>query len=130
MVAKRQHENPEQRKLWLRSLRAFKAGMHLRAKMGVIAHYCHQVGAQRRASTTWSKPDWDKDKWITLLYTSIRDNQLPPELIIAFAETPLLKFESLASREPTVEATLNFMDYICKAKSYELRRRFGVFDIE
>jgi hypothetical protein len=129
MVGVRRRENPEQRKLWLRSLRVFKLGIQVRAKMGVVEKYCQQVAAQRLGDR-WSTPDWSNDKWITLLYTSIRDTQYPPELMIGFAESVQLRFEDIPNKQPSVAATLDVINYVCKVSSYELRRRFKVFYYE
>lgn len=114
------------RKFWLRSLRRFKYGIKVRAKLGVLQTICEQVGAERKGKRGWDAPQWQHDRWITLLYTCIKDNQFPPELLIGFAKTAEVTF--MASRvQPTVDATLDVVDDLCKTYSKELRQKFGVF---
>lgn len=116
----------ERRRVWLRSLRRFKDGMKVRAKMGILHAYCQQVAAERRGKHGWSAPHWDHEKWVTYLYTCIRDGEFPPRLLIAFIETAEVTF--LNPRfQPTVEGTLEAVDIVCRQQSKQLRQKFGVF---
>lgn len=118
--------NEAKRKFWLRSLRRFKYGIKVRAKLGVLQTICEQVGAERKGKRGWDAPQWQHDRWITLLYTCIKDNQFPPELLIGFVKTAEVTF--MASKtQPTVAATLDVVDDVCKTYSIELRQKFGVF---
>lgn len=114
------------RKEWLRSLRRFKYGMKVRAKLGVIQTFCEQVAAERKGKQTWDAPQWEHDRWTTLLYTCIRDNEFPPELIIGFVKTAEVTFLN-PRKQPTVEGTLDAMNEVCRDLSVALRTKFEVF---
>jgi hypothetical protein len=114
------------RKEWLRALRRFKYGIRVRAKLGVLETVCEKVYQERKGKTQWDAPQWEHDRWVTLLYTCIRDNQYPPKLLEGFAKTAEVTF--LAPRhQPTVENLLNAVDIVCRQQSRALRERFGVF---
>jgi hypothetical protein len=114
------------RREWLRALRQFKYGVRVRAKLGVLQTICQQVAAQRKGKQVWDAPQWEHDRWVTLLYTCIRDNQFPPELLEGFAKTAEITFLS-SRKQPTVQGTLDAVDYVCKLLSKQLRIKFGVF---
>jgi hypothetical protein len=116
----------DKRREWLRALRRFKYGIKVRAKLGVLQTICEQVGAERKGKRGWDAPQWQHDRWVTLLYTCIKDNQFPPELLIGFVKTAEITF--MASKtQPTVISTLAVVDALCKMYSKELRQKFGVF---
>jgi hypothetical protein len=116
----------DKRREWLRALRRFKYGIKVRAKLGVLQTICEQVGAERKGKRGWDAPQWQHDRWVTLLYTCIKDNQFPPELLIGFAKTAEVTF--MASKtQPTVISMLAVVDALCKMYSKELRQKFGVF---
>jgi hypothetical protein len=115
----------EKRREWLRALRRFKYGIGVRAKLGVLQTYCEQVGAERVGTTVWSNPDWDHDKWIDFLCECIRDGRFPPDLLHGFAQTAEVTFFS-RSWQPTVDSVLDAVNQVCKEKSRELRKKFGV----
>lgn len=50
-------ENPDVKREWLSKLRAFKQGVRLRAKLGVLDKYLQDVGAARRRGT-YERPHW------------------------------------------------------------------------
>lgn len=114
------------RKFWLRSLRRFKYGIKVRAKLGVLQTICEQVAAERKGKQKWDAPQWKHDRWITLLYTCIKDNQFPPELLIGFAKTAEVTFLN-PRKQPTVEGTVEVVNEICREQSKPLRQKFGVF---
>lgn len=111
---------------WLRALRRFKYGIKVRAKLGVIRTICEQVATERSSARHWDKPEWDDDRWVSLLYTCIRDNQFPPELLTGFVKTAEVTFLS-PLQQPTVKGTLIVVDDICRGHSKALRQKFGVF---
>jgi len=121
----------DKRREWLRALRRFKYGIKVRAKLGVIQIICEQVAAQRRGTQQWGAPRWDApqwehDRWVTLLYTCIKQEEFPPELLEGFVKTAEVTFLA-PRRQPTVQNTLDAVNYVCKLLSVELRRKFGVF---
>ena len=113
----------EKRREWLRALRAFKKGMLVRAKMGVLDSICQQVVAESAVITIWKKPDWDHDIWVTMLYTAIKDNQFPTELLRGFAQSARLMHNFRTDRV----TTLAVMETVCTRLSLRLRQKFGVF---
>jgi hypothetical protein len=69
---------PAKRSDWLRALRVFKRGLKVRAKLGVLDTICQDVMAERKLTKTrydWVQPDWSNEKWIDLLFNSIKNNQ-------------------------------------------------------
>ncbi len=116
----------DKRREWLRALRRFKYGIKVRAKLGVLQTICEQVGAERKGKHGWDAPQWQHDRWITLLSICIKDNQFPPELLIGFVKTAEVTF--MASKaQPTVASTLDVVNDVCKTYSKQLRQKFGVF---
>jgi hypothetical protein len=116
----------DKRREWLRALRRFKYGIRVRAKLGVLQTICEQVATERKGKPVWDAPQWKHDRWVTLLYTCIKDNEFPPELLLGFVKTAEVTF--LAARaQPTVVQTLIAVDQVCKQLSKELRQKFSVF---
>ena len=96
----------------------------LRQRLGALDTMCRDVYKQRKGSTQWSQPDWNSDKWIDLLYTSIKDNKHPPELLLGLVETAQMQFWALTKPEYVVDAS----NSVCRALSRKLRTKFGVFE--
>ena len=118
--------DPDKRLEWLRALRRFKYGVRVRARLGVLDTVCQQVALQRRGKQVWDAPQWEHDRWVTLLYTCIRDTQYPDELLTGFAKTAEVTFFSI-SKQPTNAKVLAAVDTVCKQLSVALRTKFGVF---
>ena len=118
--------NEAKRKFWLRSLRRFKYGIKVRAKLGVLQTICEQVAAERKGKQKWDAPQWGHDRWVTLLYTCIKNNEFPPELLEGFVKTAEVTFMN-SHKPPTIAGTLVAVDKVCKAQSKALRQKFGVF---
>ena len=116
----------DKRREWLRALRRFKYGIKVRAKLGVLQTICEQVAAERKGKQRWDAPQWEHDRWVTLLYTCIKDNQFPPELLTGFVKTAEITFLN-ARKQPTVEGTVEAVNEICREHSKALRQKFGVF---
>lgn len=116
----------DKRREWLRALRRFKYGIKVRAKLGVLQTICEQVAAERKGKQRWDAPQWEHDRWVTLLYTCIKDNQFPPELLIGFTKTAEVTFLN-PRKQPTVEGTIEAVNEVCKQNSRALRQKFGVF---
>jgi hypothetical protein len=116
----------DKRREWLRALRRFKYGIKVRAKLGVLQTICEQVAQERKGARVWKCPDWEHDKWVHFLYECIRDSKFPPELLRGFAQTAEVTFFN-RSRQPTVSSVLDTVNQVCKERSKQLRRKFGVF---
>jgi len=121
--------NKARRLEWLRALRRFKYGVKVRAKLGVLDTLCKQVAEERLGRSLWERPDWSHDRWITLLYTSIRDNEFPPELLLGFVRTAEITFTFMTpNAQPTIASVLMAVEGVLTARSVQLRAKFGVFD--
>lgn len=118
--------NETRRREWLRALRRFKYGIKVRAKIGVLQTICEQVAQERKGSTQWSAPDWDNDKWVTYLYTCIKDGEFPPKLLIGFAESAEVTFLN-PRKQPRPQDVVDFVNEVCRRLSKRLRQKFGVF---
>ena len=116
----------DKRREWLRCLRRFKYGIKVRAKLGVLYTFCEQVAAERKGKQQWDAPDWSHQRWVTLLYTCIKDNEFPPELLIAFAKTAEVTFLN-SKKQPTVDGLIAAVNDVCRQQSKALRQRFDVF---
>lgn len=116
----------EKRREWLRALRRFKYGIKVRAKLGVLKTICEQVHAERKGKQQWDAPQWEHERWVTLLYTSIKNNEFPPELLTGFVKTAEVTFLN-PRKQPTVEGTIDAVNIVCKQQSKRLRILFGVF---
>jgi len=116
----------DKRREWLRALRRFKYGIKVRAKLGVLQTYCEQVAAERKGKQRWDAPQWEHDRWVTFLYTCIKNNEYPPELLEGFVKTAEVTFLN-PRKQPTVEMTIGAVNDVCKQLSKPLRTKFGVF---
>jgi hypothetical protein len=92
----------DKRREWLRALRRFKYGIKVRAKLGVLQTICEQVAAQRKGKQRMGCTSMGAYRWVTLLYTCIKDNQFPPELLEGFVKTAEVTFLN-PRKQPTVE---------------------------
>lgn len=120
------HVKHDTKTIWLRALRQFKHGIHLRAKMGVLETLCQQVAAERSVDrNNWHEPDWTHERWTELLYTSIKNNEFPTELLRGLVMSSKVSY--WGREVPNTRTTLDAVDIVCDDLSVELRTRFGVF---
>ena len=125
----------EARRQWLRALRLFKAHVMLRSRMGVFDAIQNELnttppgkGGRPFANRI---PDWRDEKWIDLLYTSIRDGQYPKELLAGFLLTmPSVIWSNRKATMTMSEKMKQTVDTVINNNSIELRTRFGVFSDE
>jgi hypothetical protein len=117
----------DKRREWLRALRRFKYGIKVRAKLGILQTICEQVAVQRKGKQVWDAPQWDHDRWVTFLYTCIKNNEYPSELLEAFVKTAEVTFLAPNKQQPTVDKTIDAVNEVCKQLSRPLRTKFGVF---
>lgn len=121
--------NKENRIEWLRTSRKFKRGIQIRAKMGVLETICQQVAQSRtKDKNTWVEPDWHHDKWIDLLYTSVKNNEYSTELLTGFVRSSPINF--WRHEVPTTASTLKAVEMVFRDVSIPLRKKFSVFDTE
>jgi hypothetical protein len=116
----------DRRREWLRALRRFKYGIKVRAKLGVFDTYCEQVAAERKGAARWDAPHWAHDEWVTLLYTCIKNDEYPPDLLLGFVKTAEVTFYT-PRKQPTIHKVLDAVDDVCRTQSKKLRQKFGVF---
>jgi hypothetical protein len=118
---------PEKRKAWLSDLRKFKKQVKIRAKMGVFDSLLKTEYDRRIANRKgYEMPDWTSDHWVKLLASSIKDTQVPMELMVGLAQSCHVSYWS--PRVPTREDVLKALEHICTEQSVYLRREYGVFD--
>ena len=120
------HIDEAKRRDWLRALRRFNYGIKVRAKLGVLKTICEQVAAERKGKQQWDAPQWEHERWVTFLYTCIKDNEFPTELLTGFVKTAEVTFLN-PRKQPTVEGTIDAVNTVCKQQSKRLREKFGVF---
>lgn len=118
---------PEKRKEWLSDLRKFKKQVKIRAKMGVFDAICKAEYDKRVADRRgYQMPDWTSDHWIKLLATSIKECQVPMELMVGIAQSCHISYWS--PRMPTRKDVEDTVERVCKEQSVFLRKAYGVFD--
>jgi len=128
----------EARKVWLRALKNFKRHIVMRAKLGVfeaIEKQLEHKGPRYTASNgkvfANRVPDWSDEKWIDLLYTSIRDEVFPKELLAGIVLTrPSVVWSKSSRSRSRIDQFKQTMDHIINTNSVELRAKFGVFQDE
>jgi hypothetical protein len=116
----------DKRREWLRALRRFKYGIKARARLGILQTICEQVSAERKGKHGWDAPHWEHERWVTFLYTCIKNNEFPPELLKGFVKSAEVTFLN-SNRAPTVQHTVDVVNQICREQSKALRHKFGVF---
>jgi len=118
---------PENRLVWLRALRKFKAGIKVRAKMNVFEGISDTIEKERNVKGAYhSMPDWSTKHYSKLLHTSIRDAKFSPELLKGIAESNANYYWNW--ERPTPSAVIDTVKKICDTHSVELRRKFEVFE--
>jgi hypothetical protein len=124
-----QRVNGDARKVWLRSLKAFKRGIKTRAKIGVFDAIEAKLNTEKGRKFRNGRVEWTDEKYIALLHTSIRDQKYPKVLLGAILLTvPRATWNVI---EPTMFQKIDrTIDFIVAALSVELRTRFGVFSDE
>jgi len=123
--ATRETENVENRRAWLQSLRRFKRGLAVRAKLGVFTAL--NAAMKKEQFTTTALPmDTNSDGFIAYLYMCMRDDLYPDELLRS------LGFTRYATWRPSSmsvdKLALQHASSILQAQSYRLRRHFGVWE--
>ena len=115
--------NTEKRKVWLAALRKFKYGVKARARVGALDALIEIAKQQPRNSI----PDWSDPEWTNLLYTSIKDNSHPTELLQGFVTQAMNTgwYQHRGNIKPA--SVLAVVDDVCNTHSVDLRKRFGVF---
>jgi len=121
---------PENRLVWLRALRKFKAGIKVRAKMNVFEGISDTIEKERNdirpGDMHPSMPDWSTKHYSKLLYTSIKYAKYSPELLKSITESNADYYWNWV--RPTPLAVVDTIKRICDTHSVELRRKFGVFE--
>lgn len=118
--------NVDRQREWRRAVRAWKFGVKVRAKLGMIQTLCDEVDRDRRNGATWVAPDWGHPLWVEQLFEAIRDNKHPRELLKGFVESAEVTFFA-SQKQPKPERVLEAVDKVYKQLSRRLRAKFGVF---
>lgn len=112
---------------WRKLVKTWKAGVKVRAKVGVIQALCDEVARDRQTNKQqWYCPDWNHEAWVDALYAAIVTNQHPSELLKAFCESAEVTFFN-TKKEPYPDRVLEAVDKVYKQLSRRLRAKFGVF---
>jgi hypothetical protein len=119
--------NEDKRKVWLSSLKKFKYGLKARARIGVLDTY---IEAERKVGRSGVVPDWADPQWQDLLYTSIKDNTHPPELLQGLVSQAMNTNWYQHRGNIKAASVLSTADDVCKTYSIDLRKKFGVFSVE
>ena len=117
---------PDRRTEWLRKLRKFKRGISVRQRMGVFDGYIKEVYADPKNAYA-KRPNWNDESTLDMLYNAINNEDFPPNLLKAFVH-PSHMFGW--GRIPESKQVLKVVDSLTKEYSVELRKKFGVFEIQ
>lgn len=117
---------PDRRTEWLRKLRKFKRGISVRQRMGVFDGYIKEVYADSKSAYA-KRPNWNDESTLDMLYNAINNEDFPPNLLKAFVH-PSHMFGW--GRIPESKQVLKVVDSLTKEYSVELRKKFGVFEIQ
>lgn len=116
--------NTDARKQWLSALRKFKYGMRARARVRAF----DDMLEQSKRDGNRSIPDWSNTTWLNLLYTSIKNNEYPIELLRGIAAHATWRGHWYKPNAITSADVPPVVDEICNTHSIDLRKLFGVFD--
>lgn len=116
--------NHSNRKAWLSALRKFKYGIKARARVGTFAPL---VEVENKVAHR-NMPDWSDPVWLNLLYTSIKDNQYPMELLRGFVGHAVHADWHSHHGNVSPDHVIKAVDSVCNTYSLDLRKKFGVFD--
>jgi hypothetical protein len=113
--------DPDRRKEWLAASGVWKRKLKVMARLGVFDKL---IADERAKPTPWqNQPRWHTDEWVDILYKAIKDNDHNTGLLRAFVAGAVTPWGQPKSSMDMYEA----VDRTVKAKSVELRQRFGVF---
>jgi hypothetical protein len=116
--------NTDSRKQWLSALRKFKYGIRARARVRVF----DDMLEQSKKDGSRRVPDWSNTIWLNLLYTSIKNNEYPIELLRGVAAHATWRGHWYKPNAITSADVPPVVDEICNTYSIDLRKLFGVFD--
>jgi hypothetical protein len=116
--------NTDARKQWLSSLRKFKYGIKARARISTFDNMIEQAKRDGNRSI----PDWSADTWLDMLYTSIKNNEYPIELLRGISAYAVWHGHWYKPANITSADIPVAVQEICNTYSINLRKRFGVFD--
>ena len=118
--------NPDARRVWLRSLRKYKHGIKVRAKLGVLDTILQEIKEDRdhKMRFEWRQPDWFSDYWQDRLANAIRDEDFSLDILKGIAQTAEISYWN---RDTSKEDVVNAFDKLVSRYSVQLRTRFGVF---
>ena len=114
----------EARKEWLKLLRAFKNGIKVRIKVGVMDGVAAQLSKGHKFDARY--PDWDSDEWRDMLYQSICEGKYPTELMAGFVLTAH-RYRWRQYEPPSHSVMTNAVETLLKRMDIPLRKKFGVF---
>lgn len=123
--ASRETENVEKRRVWLQTLRRFKRGIAVRAKLGIFTAINEAMKKEQFGSTTLMM-DINSDSFVEFLYRCMRDDVYPDELLRS------LCFHRYATWRPSGvgadKLAVQLASSNIQGLSFRLRRHFGVWE--
>ena len=121
--ATRETENTERKRIWLQTLRRFKRGLAVRAKLGVFTAL---NAAIKNEQFTTLPMDTNSDVFVEFLYRCMRDDQYPDELLRSLGFTRYATWRPSNTNLDAVAIALS--SSILQTLSFRLRRHFGVWE--
>lgn len=120
--------NDDTRKEWLRSLRKFKYAMKVRGRIGAFDPIIASIKADANAMRDKGVPDWSDPIWLNALTDSIKSGEINMEVMRGFVAHALFDRWYYHRGSIKSENVLDTVDSVCTTFSFDLRKKFGVFD--
>ena len=123
--ATRETENTEKRRVWLQTLRRFKRGLSVRAKLGVFTAL--NAAMKNEQFGTGALPmDTNSDAFVEFLYRCMRDDVYPDELLRSIG---FIRYATWRPSSTGIDAVaIALSSSILQAQSFRLRRHFGLWE--
>ncbi len=120
--------NEVNRKEWLRSLRKFKYAMKVRGRIGAFDPIIQSIKSDSNAMAHKGIPDWSDPLWLNALTESIKTGEINMEVMRGFVAHALFDRWYYHRGSIKSENVLDTVNSVCTTFSFDLRKKFGVFN--
>jgi len=114
---------PERRTIWLRSLRAWKRGVKVRARVGGFDSLIKTASPP----STLRSPLWDRKEELDILYNCIKNNEHPTDMMRMLVEGATYSAGYYNRAKLNGSDVAVYTNNVLNTQSIALRKKFGVF---
>lgn len=124
--------NAEKRREWLRTVKQYRKGLQLRAKIGALDTIINTVRAEAAIARGWDwrYPDWAEPSHIYSLVDAMQADDYSQEILTSLIQSVPSLTGSYAVQDINSQSVIKTYNYLIKTHSVQLRRAFGVFDVD